>query len=110
MNWKYNDKEYPAVDVRLVECNVTVGSGMRTHDEIHPHRIAILDAEVAAIVLFDNPIGKRWEIGTARGCPESGLESGHFRGLPALREHAGHGFWRTVAIIGDASTVIPPRE
>jgi hypothetical protein len=56
MNWKYNDKEYPAVDVRLVECNVTVGSGMRTHDEIHPHRIAILDAEVAAIVLRDNPL------------------------------------------------------
>ena len=109
MNWKYQGKEYPAVDVRLVECNVTVGSGMRAHDVINPHRIAILDAEVAAIVLRHNPLGERWEIGTAQGCPKSGLTSGHFRRLPALQEPAGHGYWRTVAIIGDAATIIPPR-
>ena len=109
MNWKYKNKDYPAYDIRLVQVNATVGSGMSTRTIISGHRIPLISPDTAAVALQDNPPGRVYEVGTARGCPERGLVRGDFRGLPALQSHAGHGQWVTEAIIGDAATVIPAR-
>ena len=110
MNWKYKEREYSACDVRLVEVNVTVGSGMTTRTNISGSRIAIISPHVAESVMRDNPPGRLYEIGTARGCPERGLVRGIFRGLPAIQEHAGHGHWRTIAIIGRQGMALPERS
>jgi hypothetical protein len=109
-NWKYNDKEYPAYDVRLVQVNATVGSGMSTRTIISGHRIAVISPDTAEPVMRDNPPGRVYEVGTAQGCPERGLVRGIFRGLPAIQEHAGHGHWRTIAIIGYQGMALPERS
>lgn len=107
--WTFEGHDYPAADVRRVQVNVTVGSGMSTRDIVGGHDIAILSAQVADQVMADHPASGHFEVGSARGCPSYGLVRGEFRGIAALQQHAGHGHYRTVAIIGDQGTIIPPR-
>ncbi len=108
--WTFAGHDYPAADVRRVQVNVTTGSGMSVRTVVGWDDIAILAAAVADRVIADNPVSGYFEIGSAAGCPRYGLERGEFRGIAAIRKHTGNGHYRTVAIIGDRGTIIPPRD